>query len=155
MGTCTETGLSTSWSYKKGCRCSCCREWKKQRAKAEQVSAAERSRVWRKLNVDKSRANAIKYQKDNPEKVLEWKLRKYGLSLEQHQALLNRSGGKCMICLTGENGMAQGKRLHIDHDHLTGRVRGLLCGNCNAALGLLQDNTDLLQKAKDYLNDVY
>ncbi len=54
-----------------------------------------------------------------------------------------------MICGAVENGKR--KNFCIDHDHATGKVRGLLCHNCNVAIGLMKDNTDLLKKAAEYL----
>lgn len=60
------------------------------------------------------------------------KLRRYGLSLDDYQALLDQSGGVCALC---KNPPAKNKNLCIDHDHETGRVRGLLCHRCNSLLG--------------------
>jgi Recombination endonuclease VII len=58
--------------------------------------------------------------------------------------------GRCKICKTPE-AAAPGKRLHLDHDHATGAIRGLLCGNCNVGLGQFKDNPDLLAAAIRYL----
>jgi hypothetical protein len=58
-----------------------------------------------------------------------------------------REGGACEIC-----GATQEERLNVDHDHTTGRFRGLLCRDCNLGLGRFKDNSDLLRKAIDYLN---
>lgn len=57
--------------------------------------------------------------------------------------------GCCAICSSPENGRYN--HLSIDHDHSTGVLRGLLCNNCNRALGLFKDNADVLLKAVDYL----
>ena len=57
------------------------------------------------------------------------------------------ANGLCAIC-----GAARGKRNHaLDHDHATGRLRGILCGPCNAGIGMFRDNIDLLRKAIEYL----
>lgn len=72
----------------------------------------------------------------------------YGISVEEVEALKSR--GCCDIC--GSDGSDFTKGLHIDHCHTTGKVRGILCHSCNTGLGAFKDNTDLLQKAKDYLN---
>lgn len=62
--------------------------------------------------------------------------------------MLEEQGGVCAICGTG-NGQ---KMLHVDHDHGTGRVRGLLCHQCNRVLGLAHDNPELMRKAIEYLS---
>ena len=75
------------------------------------------------------------------------RIRSYGLTLEEHEALMSEQGGKCWIC-QGDNGL---KALCIDHDHKTNNVRGLLCNLCNRAIGLLKDDADLLDKAAEYI----
>jgi hypothetical protein len=72
----------------------------------------------------------------------------YGISLVQYEQLLEQQGGVCAICGRSPRGRPV---LDVDHDHLTGIVRGLLCGNCNRAVGLLDDNPDLFDKAKAYI----
>lgn len=72
--------------------------------------------------------------------------RTYGLTAEQHQRLLEFQGGACAIC--------QGTRpyqLAVDHDHDTGRVRGLLCKRCNRLLRDVRDNRATLRGAVEYL----
>lgn len=76
----------------------------------------------------------------------------YGLTLEQYDQILNRQAGACAICKGPPRG--QGSKLghfDVDHDHTTGRVRGLLCNPCNQALGLLNDRKDVLVSAVQYL----
>jgi hypothetical protein len=70
--------------------------------------------------------------------------RKYGLTLEQFDAMLAQQSGLCAIC--GDRPAA-----HVDHDHENGRVRALLCFNCNGALGHMLDNPGWLLRAIDYL----
>jgi hypothetical protein len=75
--------------------------------------------------------------------------RLYGLDItrEQYQDWLSRQDGYCKIC-----GLpAADKNGHTDHDHLTNRLRDLLCSNCNNGIGLFQDNPDLLRAAADYI----
>lgn len=74
-------------------------------------------------------------------------LRRHGLVPEEYAKLLNEQGGVCAICRRTQHG----KRLAIDHDHLSGRVRGLLCQHCNLALGQFQDDPLRLQAAIEYL----
>jgi hypothetical protein len=75
--------------------------------------------------------------------------RKYGLTSEDFSAMLAAQGGGCAICGSTENPDAA--NLAVDHDHATGRVRGLLCGPCNKGIGLLRDDLNLLREAVRYL----
>ena len=75
-------------------------------------------------------------------------IRLYGLSTEQIFALLKEQDGKCPICLIIIDNR---KEAHVDHCHETGKVRGILCRNCNFALGLFNDNYKMLERAKDYI----
>jgi len=72
----------------------------------------------------------------------------YGLTPEQYDALLAEQDGKCAICRTDD---WPGKGPHVDHEHETGKVRGLLCGKCNVALGNMDDDPARLRAAADYL----
>lgn len=76
--------------------------------------------------------------------------RKYGLTLDAWNELATRQSFACAVCGVPQTEMERG--LFVDHDHKTGRVRGLLCNPCNRGLGYFRDRPDLLQKAKDYLN---
>ena len=66
-----------------------------------------------------------------------------------YEELLGEQAGACAICGLAET---TGRRLAIDHDHKTGRIRGLLCSNCNRGIGHLKDDTRLLSKAIEYLS---
>ena len=70
--------------------------------------------------------------------------RTYGLTEERLQELLRAQRGVCAICL------GPGPE-HVDHDHISGRVRGLLCFQCNIALGHLRDRPDVIRRAADYV----
>ena len=72
----------------------------------------------------------------------------YGLSVEEWTIKALSQQYKCAIC---NNECVTGKRLAVDHDHETGQIRDLLCGNCNQGLGKFQDNPQLLNKAAEYL----
>jgi len=74
--------------------------------------------------------------------------RMYNLSLEAYDNMLASQGGTCAIC---KNDCPTGRLLAVDHDHETGRVRGLLCARCNPGLGYFADSPDLLAAAADYL----
>lgn len=73
---------------------------------------------------------------------------KYGISIEQYDAMFKQQGGVCALC--GKQNSA-GRSLAIDHCHKTGVVRGLLCGKCNVGLGVLGDCSDRLMDAVRYL----
>jgi hypothetical protein len=79
----------------------------------------------------------------------------YGIDLDIYYALLEKQNNKCAICETTENNVT-GDRVHwnfaVDHNHDTGKVRGLLCNQCNRAIGMLKDDAALLRKAADYLD---
>ena len=102
----------------------------------------ERARDYRKKNAAVLRAY--------------WRQRKTGCTQEQYDALYAAQDGKCALCGDSTPGrfVGNGKAQDFcaDHDHETGRIRGLLCGNCNAGIGHLQDNSTLLRKAADYLD---
>lgn len=72
----------------------------------------------------------------------------YGLTVADYEVLILKSGGKCAVC---QNPFPSIKQRHIDHDHVTGKIRGLLCQRCNNALGLLDDSPERLRAAAAYL----
>lgn len=79
------------------------------------------------------------------------KLRKYGITHEQELALLKAQNFECKIC--AKEVTYKGKRSHIDHDHVSGKIRGILCSSCNRGLGYFFDNVNLLKKAVTYLKE--
>jgi hypothetical protein len=76
--------------------------------------------------------------------------RKFGMTHQEYEAKLASQGGGCAICGTTVPG-GRGKWFHVDHDHKTGKARGLLCNKCNGALGLVNDNPRILQGMIDYV----
>lgn len=76
--------------------------------------------------------------------------RMYGIEPAELEALERKQGGVCAICGGPPNG--PGSRLHVDHDHESGRIRGLLCGRCNTMLGMCKDDSNVLRAAVRYLN---
>jgi len=72
---------------------------------------------------------------------------KYGIEPEAFDAILAKQDGVCAICKKPSE-----ERLHVDHDHKTNKVRGLLCGGCNRALGLMKDSPETLRAAAEYLD---
>lgn len=78
------------------------------------------------------------------------RLQRYGLTAREYGALMEEQDGKCAICGSAEAG-AWGGSLPVDHDHETGKVRGLLCHGCNVGLGYFHDDPDSLLAAAAYL----
>ena len=76
--------------------------------------------------------------------------KKYAIDLKDYEELLSKQQGLCAICGTDSPG-GRGKFFAVDHDHGTGRVRGLLCLKCNRGLGLFQDQSSILERAATYL----
>lgn len=89
-------------------------------------------------------------------------LRQYGMTRADYESLLARQGGVCAICKSSDprSGGGVGKQagtsrkwgtFHVDHDHVSGKVRGLLCLNCNAGIGQLGDSLERVRAAAAYL----
>jgi hypothetical protein len=75
----------------------------------------------------------------------------FGLTIEQYATMLTEQKGVCAIC--GKPPIREGKTccLDVDHDHVTSKVRALLCKDCNLVLGNAHDKPDVLRKAAEYL----
>lgn len=90
--------------------------------------------AWNKAHPDRFQATSAR----------SYRKRTYGLSQEQYEALMARQGDQCGIC-------GAPNRLKIDHDHVTGGIRGLLCNRCNTALGMLGDTPEAIERVLVYL----
>ena len=94
---------------------------------------------------------------NNPLKAKEQRLKKYGITLSEYNAFRENQKYCCAVCGTHETEVAQGRAkstdhaLHVDHCHTTGKVRGLLCTNCNTILGKCYDNPKILENAIKFL----
>jgi hypothetical protein len=75
-------------------------------------------------------------------------LRKYKIDLSQVFELKRKQNHCCAIC---KKDLEAGKKTHVDHDHFTLKVRGILCSNCNLGLGMFKDNPEYLENAITYL----
>lgn len=152
MAMCKRPDLAPSSAYRYYmCRCKRCKEWKRDAAARtnNKERAIIRAREWRKNNPERSRYNSKRYQKNNPEKVLEWQLKKYNMSIDDYNLLVEKQNGVCAICGDKARGMQHSNnRLCIDHDDITGEVRGLLCGACN-----INHSVKLLKNAIKYLEE--
>lgn len=105
---------------------------------------------WRNANKARDNARNNDYNKRNARRIRGHKLLKYWPDLTTPEQALDRfddllfsQRGTCAIC-------SRAKRLAVDHCHVGGQVRGLLCNSCNRGLGLFQDSPELLQKALAY-----
>ncbi len=70
--------------------------------------------------------------------------KKHGISVEKYEEIVLKAEGKCAIC-------KQEAKLYLDHNHLTGKIRGMLCLGCNTAIGNLRDSVEIVEAAKQYL----
>lgn len=77
-------------------------------------------------------------------------LRKFNITLKDYNKMFEGQQGCCAICKKHQ--LEFKTKLHVDHCHITGKVRGLLCYNCNRALGLFQDDLTVLKESVNYLN---
>lgn len=106
----------------------------------ERNSKARRKSVWKSIYRIRARAERLK---------------KFGITEDQAKGILESQGGKCAICrkrvvFTGSY-QERSDLACIDHDHVTGNVRGILCNGCNTGIGLLLDSATVLSAAASYL----
>ena len=117
-----------------------------------------RTTAWAKNNVAKIRLISKRWRTNNPEQVKvlarKGKLKcEYGLSLNDYDEMLNAQSGQCAICKAYPTVSIKGHipQLCVDHEHISGSVRGLLCPNCNKALGLMRDSVTNAAAMASYL----
>jgi hypothetical protein len=117
-----------------------------------------KSLAWKQANPERSREGQRQSRQKNPRvyrnKQLLWT---FGITLEQYEQMEANQNGLCAICRKPETEIhPNSKKLRnfaVDHDHDTGHIRGLLCNSCNRALGLFNDNPDILRSAITYLEN--
>lgn len=119
--------------------------------KINKAKRTESRRRCKEKNKEKYKKTADEYRKNNPEKVKRsgknsHLKRQYGITLLQYEEMIKLQENKCSICDKISN-----SSLHIDHNHSTGKVRELLCTNCNTGLGQFKDNIEFLESAIKYL----
>lgn len=135
------------------------RAYKSMWAKAKRKDPAfvakglENSRRWWATHKDEPEVKARNiastkaYTRAHPAKRRQRSLSMYGMTLGDYDARVSKQNGTCAIC--GDRPV--NRPLFVDHDHVTGKIRGLLCLTCNSGLGHFRDSTDRLQKAISYL----
>lgn len=88
----------------------------------------------------------------NPRKMKEYELRnRYGMTLDEYDAMLEAQGDTCPICQRQFNPDPKKRDKVIDHDHETGKARGIVCAKCNAILGRTSRDVEILRRAIAYL----
>lgn len=103
------------------------------------------------VNRDNRLLQMSKYQKEKyDEKRNRDYIRKYGITLDLYEEIKEEQNSCCKVCGTHESKISK-NRLFVDHCHTSGKIRGLLCHNCNSMLGLAKDNISILQDAVKYL----
>lgn len=120
-------------------RCNPCRAaWER----ARRLADLDRHKAAEKIRRDKYRATAKYKTVERAGHVRST----YGLSLEEYEGIVRDQGGLCALC--GDR-----PATHVDHEHKTGHVRGVLCLTCNSGLGQLRDSPDLLRRAATYIEN--
>jgi len=146
-------------------------QWEKIREKnrlsreKSRAKNVEKKRLYKLLDErEEKKYNTERVSNPNPEKNLTIKkyakasdskkhvslMKKYGISLDTFNNMYEIQNGCCAICGKHENEFL--KPLAVDHNHMTGQIRCLLCTKCNMGLGYFEDNSSLLQKANNYIN---
>jgi hypothetical protein len=80
---------------------------------------------------------------------LKYRLKRYGITLDDYELRLKQQKGLCAVCFEPP----KRRRLGVDHDHITGKIRGLVHNQCNVLLGMAADNPELLERAARYLRN--
>ena len=101
--------------------------------------------------------SATDKRRNGPKRIIELRqrrnrhlIRTYGISIEDYEDKLIKQGGVCGICNRAKDGI---KALAVDHDHESGKVRGILCENCNRGIGMFKHDQKLLNLAIAYLDN--
>ncbi len=137
--------------YRNDCK-SCNLAAKAARYRANPGAAKQRTREWQQANPERFRENQRRMRStpDAKRRARDSYLRrKYGITMEQYDLMLAEQDGGCAIC---KRSPSESISLHVDHDHDTGRIRGLLCFRCNNSLGDLEDSPQLLMAELNYVD---
>ena len=112
------------------------------------MTPQEYGRAHYELNKEKYISKSVAWNRANKERRLSIKLKHlYGITKADYDQMLAVQGGRCAIC---NEPPAKG-RLHVDHDHVTGAVRKLLCKPCNGMIGYAKDSPDILRRGAEYI----
>lgn len=130
------------------------REYGRRAYEKSKGKVKDRSKSWAAKNPERKKATTKAWAVANPDRVLDSRMRKFGLTAAEYKRRLAEQGGVCAICGSAD---PRGRgRFAVDHDHaaeVNGQmvVRGLLCNLCNPGLGYFRDNPALLAAAIKYL----
>ena len=117
------------------------------------LSKCETSRRYRLAHPERIKAYSVRYSSVNRANHRKWA---YGMAAPEYEQMLTIQGGKCAACGADNSGAVNRdgtfRAMFVDHDHATGKIRGLLCGSCNSTLGYAHDNTERLLKLVAYLS---
>lgn len=112
--------------------------------------ARERGRSNPILNRERAKAWALKHPEKTKSRSFSNHIKQfYNITPDDYDHMLDMQGGGCAIC--GAKPNHGDRRLHVDHDHATGQIRGLLCFGCNAGLGMFKDNINSFNNAIAYV----
>ena len=124
-------------------------EYNKQWQKDNPEKVSEYQKQYRKDNLEKVRGYEKQWRQNNPKHKKIFDLRKkYNLSYEGWLQMWEVQDGKCAIC---GNSFTKPSDAQVDHDHRTGKIRGLLCHKCNSGMGYFNDNPQIIIKVIKYL----
>jgi hypothetical protein len=141
------------------------KEYRKKYRAAHPGKEAEYAREYRRLYPDRARTSWKKHRELHPVDFLVDKnqhLKYYfGITINEYMEMHNRQGGVCKICgqpetkkqRRGKSQKVTADSLHVDHDHKSGKIRGLLCNRCNHLLGEAEDSIQILASAIKYLEE--
>lgn len=121
-----------------------CKECNSKYTKSDRGRELSRKRTRACVNRLKA-TDPVEYKRRNRR----YNLHKFGMTPERYEEMLVSQGGVCAIC----KGPPDTTNFHVDHNHTTGTIRGLLCSACNTAIGLLKEDAEIFQSAVSYLND--
>lgn len=110
------------------------------------------SQAWRDANREKVRADHKQWRDNNREHLREYgRAKNYGMDPGEYARMMTEQNGQCLTC-DSDGKTGRGGILHSDHNHKTGRMRGLLCSDCNRAIGLMKDDPEIVQRILIYLS---
>lgn len=130
------------------------KEYDHQRYLKKKEQILEQSSLWQKNNKEKSNLSKKIWRSRNLTNARNTRLKYlFGISIEDYDKMLERQNYSCAICQMHYSSFK--RNLAVDHCHLTRKVRGLLCFDCNSGIGKLKDSVEVLNKAINYLKGAH